>query len=90
MKNNVFKKVTSMAVASAMVATMGVSAFAADSSPKVSFTASANLVKYVEIADGVNVPENDEGTFLQDFTLPLRASLKMVIPLKPLRPLITH
>ena len=48
MKTNVFKKVTSMAVASALVATMGISAFAADATDT-----SIGLTKSLSIAQGL-------------------------------------
>ena len=56
MKTSLFKKVTSMACAAAMLATMGVSAFAATANTDVDTANQAYLVKYLELADGTTNP----------------------------------
>lgn len=56
MKKNLLKQLTSVALATAMLGTMGVAAFAEDPTVTPGSDANSYLIKYLEAGDGVTVP----------------------------------
>ncbi|HPZ00629.1 MAG TPA: QVPTGV class sortase B protein-sorting domain-containing protein [Clostridiales bacterium] len=56
MKKNLLKQLTSVALATAMLGTMGVAAFAEDPTVTPGTDANSYLIKYLEAGDGVTVP----------------------------------